>query len=218
MNQYPSQESPQNPYPQYPAQQPQQNPNPQPQQAYPMQMNQRPRPRRRGCLISAIVAIVVVIAIVVIVTAANGKTHNTGVSNNTTNSNRTFKVGDVVTVGTDWQVTVNSVKTSAGGDFNEPKTGDTFLEVSVTLKNISSQAQEASSLLFWSLKDSTGQQYDESVVTDAPNTPDGKVAAGDKLTGTLSYEVPLTQTQKQFELSFAPDPTSTGQTIWKLQS
>lgn len=216
MNQYPSQQSPQNPYPQYPTQLPGQNPYPQPQQAYPMQMNQRPKPRRRGCLISAVVALVVVITMVVVVAAANGKTHNTGASNNTTNSNRTFKVGDVVTVGTDWQATVNSVKTSAGGDFNEPKTGDTFLEVSVTLKNISSQEQEASSLLFWSLKDSTGQQYDEAVVTDAPSTPDGKVAAEDKLTGTLSYEVPLTQ--KQFELSFAPDPISTGQTIWKLQS
>lgn len=214
MNQYPTQQSPQNPYPQYPTQQPGQNPYPQPQQAYPMQMNQRPKPRRRGCLISAIVAIVVVIAIVVVATTANGKTNTP--KTNTTSSNQTFKVGDVVTVGTDWQVTVNSVKTSAGSDFNEPKTGDTFLEISVTMKNISSQEQDASSLIFWSLKDSTGQQYDEAVVTDAPSTPDGKVAAGDKLTGTLSYQVPLTQ--KQFELSFAPDPISTGQTIWKLQS
>ena len=215
MNQYPSQESPQNPYPQYPAQQPAPNPYPQPQQAYPMQINQRPKPRRRGCLISAIVAIVVVIVIVVVVTTANGKTNNTGTSSKTTNSGQTFKVGDVVTVGTDWQVTVNSVKTSAGGDFDQLKTGDTFLEISVTMKNISSQEQDASSLIFWSLKDSTGQQYDEAVVTDAPSTPDGKVAAGDKLTGTLSYQVPLTQ--KQFELSFAPDPISSGQTIWKLQ-
>lgn len=214
MNQYPTQQSPQNPYPQYPTQQPGQNPYPQPQQAYPMQMNQRPKPRRRGCLISAIVAIVVVIAIVIAVTAANGKANNS--RTNTTSSNQTFKVGDVVTVGTDWQVTVNSVKTSTGGDFDQPKTGDTFLEISVTMKNISAQEQDASSLIFWSLKDSTGQQYDEAVVTDAPSTPDGKVAAGDKLTGTLSYQVPLTQ--KQFELSFAPDPISTGQTIWKLQS
>jgi len=214
MNQYPSQESPQNPYPQYPAQQQQQNPYPQPQQAYPMQMNQRPKPRRRGCLISAIVAIVVVIAIVIAVTAASGKTNTP--RTNATNSNQTFKVGDVVTVGTDWQVTVNSVKTSAGGEFDSPKTGDTFLEISVTMKNISAQEQEASSLIFWSLKDSTGQRYDEAVVSDAPSTPDGKVAAGDKLTGTLSYQVPLAQ--KQFELSFAPDPISSGQTIWKLQS
>lgn len=214
MSQYPSQQSPQNPYPQYSEQQPAQNPYLQPQQAYPMDMNQRPKPRRRGCLISAIVAIVVVIAVVVVVTTANGKANNSRTK--ATNSSQTFKVGDVVTVGTDWQVTVNSVKTSAGGNFDALKTGDTFLEISVTMKNISAQEQEASSLIFWSLKDSVGQHYDEAVVTDAPSTPDGKVAARDKLTGTLSYQVPLTQ--KQFELSFAPDPVSSGQTIWKLQS
>jgi len=186
-------------------------------------MQQQPKRRKRGCLISGAIAVVVVIAIVVIATTASSKGNNTGTLSNTssngsggaTTSDKTFKVGDVVTVGTNWQVTVNNVKTSTGDDVTQPKAGNTFFEVSVTLKNISSQEQNVSSLIFWSLKDNTGQKYDETIVTSAPSSPDGKVAAGDKLTGTLAYEVPLAQ--KQFELAFTPDLTSSGQTIWNLQ-
>jgi len=82
------------------------------------------------------------------------------------------------------------------------------------MKNIPTQEQTVSSTLSWMLKDSNGQTYNESIVSNAPDMPDGKVATGDKLTGTLSYEVPLAQ--KQFELAFSPDIASPGQTIWNL--
>lgn len=112
-----------------------------------------------------------------------------------------YKVGDTVKLGT-WQVTVNSAKTSAGDDFSKPKAGYTFLIVDVTLVNNDSQTQPASSFLFFSIKDSTGQQYEETFLSG--NTPpDGNVAAGDKLRGQLVYEVP--QSQHQFTLTFQPD-------------
>lgn len=145
-------------------------------------------------------------------TAANsGNTTNGGTS--ASSSSKHFKVGDQVKVGSTYVVTVNSVKTSQGDDVFQPKSGNTFLIVDVTLKNVSSQEQNVSSLLMFTLKDSTGQKYDETVTSNT-TPPDGKVEAGDMLRGQLAYEVP--QSQRSFTLAFQADITSGGQTIWDL--
>lgn len=125
-----------------------------------------------------------------------------------------FKIGAIVKVGDTWQVTVHSAKFSKGGEFDSLKSGQIFLEIDVTLKNISSQEQDASSVIDWTLKDSTGQKYDTSYASDAASSPDGKVAAHDQLRGTLAYTVP--KTMKQYTLAFAPDLLSSGQTIWDI--
>jgi hypothetical protein len=126
-----------------------------------------------------------------------------------------FKVGDQVTVGTIWKVVVNGVKTDDGGQFSSLKAGDTYVLVDVSLTNLSNQEQNVSSILNFTFKDSTGQKYDESIDINAgASTPDGKVAAGDTLRGTIAYEVPVSQ--KTFTFAFAPDILSPGQTIWDL--
>lgn len=129
------------------------------------------------------------------------------------NSGGTHKVGDVVTLD-GWQLTVNGVKTSSGDEFNQPKPGNTFLLVDVTAVNQTGQSQSFSSLLSFTLKDSTGQKYDETIDTNAPSSPDGNVAAGGKLRGTVAYEVP--KTQHTFELDFTPDITSNDVATWSL--
>lgn len=125
-----------------------------------------------------------------------------------------FKVGDTVKVGEQWQVIIEGVKTSQGGEFEAPGSGNTYLLVDISLKNLTNQEQDMSSELFWSLQDATGQKYTETVITTAPSTPDGKVAAGGLLRGTIVYKVPTSQ--HSFSLAFAPDLTSGGQTVWKL--
>lgn len=149
---------------------------------------------------------------------ANTGTKSSGSSSSTQSSgsksgSQHFKVGDQVNVGNTYTVTVNSVKTSAGDDITQPKAGNTFLIVDVTLKNTSSTEQNLSSLLQFTLKDSTGQKYDETIVTGA-TSPDGKLAAGDVLRGQLAYEVP--SSMHDFTLAFEADITSSGQTIWDL--
>ena len=124
-----------------------------------------------------------------------------------------FKVGQTVKVGDTWEVTVNSVKTSQGGDFDQPKAGNTYLLVNVSLKNVSSQEQTVSSLLMFKLRDSTGQDYNETITTGA-SAPDGKVEAGSPLRGTLAYEVPTSV--HSFTLAFEADMLSSGQTIWDI--
>jgi hypothetical protein len=140
-------------------------------------------------------------------------TSNTPAPSNTQH----FAVGQVVKVGDTWNVTVNSAKTSKGSGFSTPqKAGDVFLVFSITVKNLSSQEQTISSALSFNLLDSTGQKYTETIYPDAGATLDGKVAAGSLLKGSIVYEVPASM--HQFTLSFEPDITSPGQTIWDIHS
>jgi hypothetical protein len=84
--------------------------------------------------------------------------------------------------------------------------------VRVSLKNVSFQEQDLSSLLQFPLKDSTCQKYDETVTSFASQPPGGKVTAGDSSKGDIVYEVP--KNQSTFTLAFEADITSSGQTVW----
>src|SRR5438874_13690681 len=74
-----------------------------------------------------------------------------------------FKVGDTAT-NTLWSVTVNSVKEVTSGPYAKPSAGDIFLVVDVTTQNLSSSPQLVSSGASFTLKDTTGQVYDEKVI------------------------------------------------------
>jgi hypothetical protein len=119
-----------------------------------------------------------------------------------------------VNVGGTFLVTVNSVKTSKGGEFDQPKAGDTYLIIDTSIKNTSSKEQDLSSLLQFTLKDSTGQKYDQTFISGA-TAPDGKLEPGDIVRGQLAYEVPTSQ--HAFTLAFEADIISSGQTLWDLK-
>jgi len=125
----------------------------------------------------------------------------------------THNVGAPVVVSDTWTVTVNSVKKSSGSEFTTPKSGDTFIVVDVTLKNTSSSNQGVSSLGMFNLKDSTGQQYTETI-TDFTKAPDGTIAPGELLRGQLVYEVPVTQ--HSFTFSFQSDFSGSDLTEWNV--
>lgn len=130
-----------------------------------------------------------------------------------TQAAKTWKVGDLVAIG-GWEVQVHSAKTAQGGEFSTLKSGDVYLLIDVTVTNKTGQSQTFSSIGQFSVKDATGQTYTQTIDTDAPNAPDGAVANGSKLRGTLAYEVP--STQKQFELGFLPSYGTSDQATWDL--
>lgn len=130
-----------------------------------------------------------------------------------TTGSQHFKVGQTVKVGESWQVTVNSAKTSQGDEFTTPTAGSQFVIVDVTLKNVSSTEQNVSSAVNFSLQDSTGQKYNETILS-GKTPPDGKVEAGTLLRGQLAYEVPTSQ--KKLTFNFEPDLLGSGQTVWDL--
>ncbi len=126
-----------------------------------------------------------------------------------------FNAAKNVKVGDTWDVSVNSMKTSKGDQFSVPKSGNTYLIIDLTMKNISTQEQKVSSLISFNLLDSTGQKYTETLTTMSDiHPPDGKVEAGAPLRGQLVYEVPISM--KDYTLSFQADITSSGQTIWDI--
>lgn len=145
--------------------------------------------------------------------AANTGSAVTGSDGTTSTAVKHFKVGQQVKVGNTFIVTVNSFKTNPGDQFEQPKSGDEYVIVDVTLKNVSSKEQDISSLLNFDFNDATGQKYTETIVTSA-TPPDGKVEAGALLRGQLAYEVP--KSQHKFNLGFQSDAFSSGETMWDL--
>ena len=138
---------------------------------------------------------------------------STQASQPTTTSAQAPKMGVPFVVDPTWTVTVNSFKTSRGDQFSTPRSGNTFVVVDVTVKNTSSSNQIVSSLVMFNLKDSTGQQYTESI-TDFAKAPDGTVTPGSLLRGQLVYEVPASQ--HSFTFSFQGYLAGNDLTEWNL--
>jgi hypothetical protein len=126
----------------------------------------------------------------------------------------THPIGKPVQVGDAWIVTVNSVKTRAGGECSQPKGGYTFLVVDVTLKNITSSRPNASSVMMFTLKDQTGQRYTETMTGCTKASPDGMVKSGNLLKGVMVYAVP--SSMHTFTLAFEPRCLTTEMTEWTL--
>jgi len=192
---------------------------------------QQPPPKKKsklGLIIGIIVGALVLCGVIgVLGSHSNSGTKvdtTANIISTTTNSTNTspqqptqqhFKVGDTVKVGTDWQVVVNGIKTSSGGQFDTLKPGKTFVEIDVSLTNISSQEQNTSSIGDWTLLDGTGAKADWDTVSDGSSpAPDGKIEPGQTLRGTLAYQADATQ--KKFTLEFAPSMFESGQTLWDL--
>lgn len=169
-------------------------------------------------------AVAVILVIIIAVVSAGGKntpTSDTGTdSSSSSNANQatqstsqtTNTIGKSVPVG-HWLVTVNSIKTSKGSQFSMPKSGNIYLVVDVTVKNTSSTNQNVSSLGMFNLKDSTGQQYTETL-TDFTKLPDGAVTPGSLLRGQLAYEVPISE--HTFTFAFLSDLTGNDITEWHI--
>jgi hypothetical protein len=112
------------------------------------------------------------------------------------------------------QFTVNGVRTSKGNDFIKPKDGNVYLYVSVTVENTGSSEEVVSSLMIFKLVDKEGVSHDIALAVDANGQVDGSLAAGRKMKGELTYEVP--KNVKDYELEINPT-LGDGIAIVKLQ-
>lgn len=103
-----------------------------------------------------------------------------------------FKVGETVNI-QNVNLTVNSISNPDGNEFTKPEDGKKFLVVDVTIENTSTEVQNISSLLQMSVKDGTGQEYavDFAATTIVDGaSPDGELAAGEKVRGQVGFQVP----------------------------
>ncbi|HZS78060.1 MAG TPA: DUF4352 domain-containing protein [Ktedonobacteraceae bacterium] len=183
-----------------------------PQQPFYPQQSPKQKSRKRLWLIVGIV-----LAIIVIGAAASQAGKSGTSSSNSTGSTSTQSssntIGKPVVVDDTWTVTVNKVTTSHGNNFSSPKGNNIYLVVDVTVKNTSSSDQMVSSAGMFTLKDSTGQPYTETVTTFT-KPPDGTVTPGSVLRGQLVYEVPASE--HTFTFGFQADITGTDLTEWTL--
>lgn len=125
----------------------------------------------------------------------------------------TFKVGDTIEI-KDFKVTVNKVTTSSGGEFLKPKDGNEFLNVDITLDNISDQAQHVSSILMFKVVDKDGRAYSQAITENQNGQLDGEIGAGRKMTGEYVVEVPKGTVGLQLE--FDSSLLSSGQVVVDL--
>ena len=196
------------------------------------QTPQPPKKRSRGPLIAigVIVAVLLVACIAAGVAAASyiGKTATTTTTTTTTTTSsgvtptagstqsKNHKIGDLVQVGTDWTVMVNSVKTSAGSSYTTPKAGMKYLVIDLSMKNLSAEAQAVSSIVQFTLRGDDGTKYDVTIYPDAGSIIDGNVDAGQPAKGVIVYEVPTNI--NTFHLTFANNPydTTAPDATWDL--
>ena len=176
------------------------------------------KPRRRGGLI--VISIIVILVLLLgggglylvfqSKNAATGSkstpTTNTSTTQGVTpgstpgSNNAIHIVGQPVQAGTTWVVTVTKVQTNSASAI-PPQAGSTYLEISLTLKNVSKTTQLISSVVEFTLADAKGTKYIQAVAdTNVHQHADGNVAAGQTLNAQISYSIP--QSAHAFLLTF----------------
>ena len=175
-----------------------------------------------GCL--GVIIIVVVLIIIIAVGSTGGKDNtpkkvNTGAvkqseTNNSANSEdkpetetekSIFSTGETVELN-GIQVSFVSVTESSGSEYIKPADGKVFLLCEFDIANNSDKDITVSSVMsFEAYCDSysINQSFSGAVDDNAKQQLDGSVAAGKKMNGTISYEVPTDW--KELEINFTPD-------------
>lgn len=121
-----------------------------------------------------------------------------------------FAVGDLVELG-DWQVRVHGVTDPLVSDdpVFQPAAGNRWVAIDVEVTNTGDATETLSSILCFELKDSENKVYDSTVTGVAGTaTPDGDLAPGASLRGTLEYELPTAVTG--LRLGFSCDLLESG--------
>jgi hypothetical protein len=107
-------------------------------------------------------------------------------------ANQEFKVGDVIHVN-DLNFVVLGWEELKPTDFAKPDAGKKFIAVELVFVNGGKDSVHISSLAQMKLKDDTAQQYDADLMastTLSSKSPEGEIAAGEKLRGKIGFAVP----------------------------
>jgi hypothetical protein len=106
---------------------------------------------------------------------------------------QTFKIGDIVQL-KDYKVTVNKVRTGNGADGMQPEQGKQYFYVDCTIENTSSEEKAVSSILMFKVQDQDGRSYEQAIPGDQNGQLDGKVSAGQKISGEYVVKIPQGKT------------------------
>jgi hypothetical protein len=104
----------------------------------------------------------------------------------------TYEVGDIVSMG-DIVMVVLGWDTPPGDEFTQPEEGNKFVVVDILFVNQGLDATNVSSLLQFTLKDTTDQQYDVDLLASlasGENSIDGEISPGERVRGKAGFQVP----------------------------
>lgn len=104
----------------------------------------------------------------------------------------TFRIGDVIKTsewGDDWTIIVHSVQYPTGEAWH-PQEGSKFVLLDLEVRNVSEDPQTLSSMLAYSLKDSTNLEYNTWITSAVPGeAPAGDFVAGEIKRGPVVFQV-----------------------------
>jgi hypothetical protein len=106
------------------------------------------------------------------------------------------------------------VKEVTTGPDAQPSAGNIFLVVDVTTQNLSSSPKVVSSEVSFTLKDTTGQVYEEKFTGIGVPPDNTSLQPNDKLRGQLSYEVP--KNQHNFTFQFQGSMLDGSTATWEI--
>jgi hypothetical protein len=89
----------------------------------------------------------------------------------------------------DLKISVTGVRRTEG-EFLKAKEGNEYVIVSLTFENTGKEEAVVSSLLSYSLEDSSGGKYNISITDAIKDSADGTIPAGGTLKGESAFEVP----------------------------
>ena len=112
-------------------------------------------------------------------------------SKNDTEAKESYAIGDEVKLG-GTVVVVNSVEKSTGSEWDQPKSGNEYVIVTVTIKNRGDE-QISYNPYDFSMQNSQGQITDTAFTTIDSDTAlsSGNLASGGVVSGTISFEQPI---------------------------
>lgn len=147
-----------------------------------------------------------------LVDPVSGNTADTPGANEGSN---TFAVGDLIELG-DWRLQVHGVApVESTNQFLTPAPGTRWVGVDVEVVNEGSETAHVSSILCFTIQDSTNRSYQQTLANaGGAAPPDGAIPAGGAKRGTIVYEVPLDATGLQ--LHFNCDLFGTGVAVVNL--
>ncbi len=114
-----------------------------------------------------------------------------------------YIIGEEVKLG-ETTIVVNSVEKSAGTEWDKPKSGNEYVIVSVTIRNVGQQEIFYNPYNF-SMINSQGQITDMAFTTVDSDTAlsSGSLASGGTVSGTISFEQPIEDSN--LVLKYAPN-------------
>ncbi|MGB5963069.1 MAG: DUF4352 domain-containing protein [Coleofasciculaceae cyanobacterium] len=122
-------------------------------------------------------------------TKANKATANPTASSQAKQTPANAAIGETVSLGK-YKFTVNSVRDAVGDSISQPKQGKKYLIINATIENQGQKQSPISSIVLFTLTDSTNQKYKRVITTETKGNLDNNLDPGKKLQGEIAFEVP----------------------------